>query len=168
MAGVNPSSVTKVSTTSLKAAVVGKKIDADHPVAIAYIEAKNIQAPAVGIDPLYQMAVEACARSGRYSATNIQRAHKVGFDRAKRILDTMKINGVVPSKGETPSLTLPSTKAPIQEPTLKPRGHRAAADTRKNQDPYKPRLEIPEYLSTFLTTTLGDIIEMFGTEYLFV
>ena len=58
MAGVNPSSVTKVSTTSLKAAVVGKKIDADHPVAIAYIEAKTIQAPAEGIDPLYPAAVE--------------------------------------------------------------------------------------------------------------
>ena len=63
-AGVNPSTVTRLCETLLKAAVVGKGIDAAHPAALEYLEKKDRdQTPpaATGLDPMYEEAIQACA-----------------------------------------------------------------------------------------------------------
>ena len=109
-AGVYPSTVTRLCKTSLKAAVLGKHIDAAHPDAVEYLEKRDrAQQPpaATGLDSLYEDAVRECQTSGRYTTNYIRIALNIGATRAAQILKVMALNGVVPG---TEAVEIPEAK----------------------------------------------------------
>jgi len=166
-AGVEPSTITRASKTILKDAVVGKKIDASHPTAVAYLKEKHTpkgEAPATGIDPVYEKAVISCGVSGRYNATNIQKAHGIGWTRAKAIIDTMRINGLIPDNPEpTPSPPVGTEVPPvIKEPRL--RGPEAKKAGKYEEGSFT----VPEYIGDLADMTLRELIMQFGTDVRFV
>ena len=76
MAGVNASTVTRISKTILKEAVEGKYIDSGHPAAIKYLENKELaqtNSTHDGVDPLYEKAVLICNQESCYKKSFIQR-----------------------------------------------------------------------------------------------
>lgn len=170
-AGVEPSTITRACKTVLKDAVVGKKLDASHPSAIAYLEEKHTpkgEAPATGIDPLYEAAVTSCGISGRYTATSIQKAHKIGWERAKAILATMQVNGVIP-ENPTPQDPVDSTPIPpVIDTASKPRGHVAKNQSKKEGKYEEGSFTVPEYIGDLADMTLRELIMQFGTDVRFV
>jgi hypothetical protein len=171
LAGVNPSTMTRISKTLLAAAVVGKHIDAAHPDAVQYLadkERAKTPEPATGIDPLYEEAVAACNESGRYSASFIQRALRIGYNRATRIIQVMRVNGLVPEKGK--ELPAPPP-APSPLVASKPRGQAAVKEAKKRAPPPEERegtIDIPEDIQSFADFTLRELIDKFGTDTRFV
>lgn len=173
MAGVNPSTVTRLSDTILKAAIVGKQIDAAHPDAVKYLEDRardQTPAPATGIDPLYEEAVAACNESGRFSISYVQRALRIGYNRASKIIEVMRVNGLIPDKNAP-------APAPVEPKTVvtKPRGQAAVRDTKKRESLERANLDergvvhdIPEDIRKFADYTLRDLIAQFGTDVAFL
>lgn len=166
LARVNPSTVTRLSDTILKAAIVGKQIDAGHPDAIKYLEDRDrVQtAPAAtGLDPLYEEAVDLCQNAGRYSISFVQRACGVSFGRAKKLIEIMRVNGLIPEK---------SNESPPSPPvTTKLRGQAVVKENKKRQSPQEDRegtIDIPEDIQAFGDFTLYELIEKFGTDTRFV
>lgn len=121
LCGVSGAAVTKASSASLKPAVYGKKIDADHPAAIAYLESKTAAKtppPATGIDPLYEAAIELCEESGRYTSRSIRTGLGIGTPRADAILAMMTAAGLVPEERSRPKPTR-KPRAKMEPPTEK-------------------------------------------------
>ncbi|WP_323133455.1 DNA translocase FtsK [Marinobacter nauticus] len=48
-----------------------------------------------GADPLYFEAVQLVAETRRASVSSIQRAFKIGFNRADNLMDALEANGIV-------------------------------------------------------------------------
>lgn len=97
LAGVSPAAITKALERDLKHALVGKKINPEHPEATKYIEkhVKKLEVPpATGIDPLYETAVAACKLAGTFSSEYLRKALGTGARRTKRIIDQMKVAGI--------------------------------------------------------------------------
>lgn len=173
LAGVNPSTVTRLCSTQLEGACVGKQIDADHPVALDYLEKRQrIQTPppATGLDPLYEQAVALCGESGRWTANFIQRNMHIGYNRAKTILASLEANGVVPANGvrEKPE---PSKPAPATQQAPKPKGGAAVLRIKKQeqqeQPPASQAREVPENMREFADWTLRDLVQTFATDVRF-
>lgn len=171
LAGVNPSTVTRLSDTILKAAIVGKQIDAAHPDAVKYLEDRErgqTPAAATGLDPLYEEAVKSCAETGRYSISFVQRKCRIGYNRAARIIEIMRVNGLIPEKAnEVP----PPPPAPSTPVVTKPRGQAVVKENKKRQPPPEDRegtIDIPEDIQAFGDFTLRELIEKFGTDTRFV
>ena len=177
LAGVNPSTTTRLCKTSLQAAWDGKRIDANHPDAASYVALKHSKATepaATGLDPLYQEATDYCAESGRYSISGLQRKFRIGYDRAKTIIETMKAAGLI-HQDYDPQILIPE---PPEPPKL--RGNAAANQNKKNlaleeynakakagiSDP--ARHEVPEDMSAFADMTIRELIEMHGTDTAFL
>ncbi len=172
-AGVNPSTVTRLSDTILKAAIVGKQIDAAHPDAVKYLEDRardQTPAPATGLDPLYEEAVASCNEAGRFSISFVQRSLRVGYNRASNIIKTMAIAGLIPDKNAP-------APAPVEpDPVVtKPRGQAVVRDTKKrealeraNQEGEGVVHELPEDIRKFADYTLRDLIAQFGTDAAFL
>lgn len=175
-AGVNPSTVTRLSNTILKAAVVGKQIDAAHPDAVKYLEDRErdqTPAAATGLDPLYEEAVASCNESGRYSISFIQRKLRVGYNRASKIVGVMRVNGLIPEKNQAaPTADINPDEGAINGVrTTRPRGQAAVKNTKKRQPPPEERegtIDIPEDIQAFGDFTLRELIEKFGTDTRFV
>ena len=103
---VSAAAVTKACTCSLVAACSGKRIDASHPDAVAYQrhhDPARPNEPAPGIDPLYEDAIRHCQSNNRFTASNIQRGLKIGYNRAATILVTMTAAGI---NSDTPDAKL--------------------------------------------------------------
>ena len=171
LAGVNPSTVTRLCDTVLKNAVAGKHIDAAHPDAVKYLEDRERdQTPpaATGLDPLYEEAVAACQETGRYSISFLQRKLRIGYNRASTIISVMRVNGLIPEKDQEPA------PAPLPSPppvVTKPRGQAAVKEAKKREAPLEERegtIDIPEDIQTFADFTLRELIEKFGTDTRFV
>jgi len=167
LAGVRPPSITKVCKTRLREACEGKRIDANHPAALAYLEdkAKEQAAPvAPGIDPRYEEAINACEEVGRYSINTIQKKLGVSFERARGIFETMKATKVVPSKEAQKKARQNEEPEKAAEPKL--RGH---ASIREEKKQAKPIVEtVPEHIQEFADMSLRTLIQKFGTDLRFL
>lgn len=194
LAGVNPSTTTRLCKTLLAPAWNGKHIDAAHPAAVAYLKKRedaptpsDEPAPATGIDPMYEPAVKFCADGARYSISSIQREFRIGYNRAKRIIETMKANGVIPEntdpatgKVNTPTYTEEEFKEKLATVTPKLRGNAAANQTKKSLALAEANArqeadinagmlhEVPEDIQAFADMTLRELIERFGTDTAFI
>ncbi len=172
LVGVSPAAVTKACSTVLSGALRGKRVDVSHPSAQKYVKQHALDQPdysGPGIDSKYAEAVELCHSNGRYNASNIQRNLHIGHYRAKRILATMKINGLVPD-------TKPPTHGYVQPEPEKPkapyvRGHVAAREKMKQGPPVEPPLnpedelhKIPEDIRAFADMSLRELVTRFGTD----
>jgi hypothetical protein len=169
IAGVNPSTVTRVCKTILAAAVVGKQIDSAHPDAVAYLEKQQHAATppaAPGLDPLYQEAIEGCAETGRWSVTQIQKSCRVGYNRAARIMETMKRLGVVPTVVDAQEFT--ETLKAFTEKARKPVGAAAVKESKKHAHHDEQLIEVPDDIEEFADMTLRELISRFGTDVRFV
>ena len=184
LAGVNPSTTTRLCKTVLLAAWDGKRIDAAHPVAAEYLENKRLkqtQPAATGLDPLYEQAVKFCVEQRRFSISSLQRQFRIGYDRAKVIVDTMKAAGLVP-KDYDPHKLLPDIEAEAipKSPPAVLRGNAAKNATKKqlalaeanarteadiNSD---MTYDVPEDIQAFADFTLRELIERFGTDTAFI
>ena len=180
LAGVNPSTTTRLCKTVLAAAWDGKRIDAAHPDAVTYLEDKRLKqtAPAAtGLDPLYQDAINFCEESRRYSISSLQRKFRIGYDRAKVMITTMRAAGLIPENYD-PHTLLPDQAAEQAAPKL--RGNAAAnqtkktlalaeANARQEADINAGMLhEVPEDIQAFADMTLRELIERFGTDTAFI
>ena len=163
MAGVTPSSVTKAAEASLKPAIVGNRIDADHPAAIQYMErnslTKTIQNPGEGVDPLHDEAVALCRSRGRASAAAIKRELNVGITRAMKIRDAIIALGIDLSSDPEPEPYARGgaiVKAAKKEAAIPPPTETDGT------------IDVPEDVGSFLDLTLRDLIDKFGTDAQFV
>lgn len=183
-AGVSAAAVTKACSSVLKETLTGKRIDAAHPAAVNYLETKvrdKTPPPASGLDAIYEEAVAYCKTSGCYSASRLQREFKIGYNRATRIVHTMRANNLIP-EGKDP--LIPGSQQKPETVVIKPgeieaaveklkkphvRGPAAAKETKKREAfSEEGILEIPEDIQTFGHMTLFDLIEKFGTDGRFV
>lgn len=169
LAGVSGAAVTKACSKALKPACSGKRIDAAHPSAVSYIENRSLaQTPpaAIGLDPFYEEAVENCQKTNCYSGASIQRKFKIGYNRATKIVQTMRANGLIPEQ----SKKIPDV---VIEPPKKShvRGTAAAKAAKKRELPQElseGTIEIPQEIEAFLNWTLLELIDKFGTDTRFV
>ncbi len=59
------------------------------------------------MDPLYDQAVQLVVDKGQASTSMVQRAFRIGYNRAARIIDSMESEGVVgPADGARPRTVL--------------------------------------------------------------
>ena len=168
---VSATAISKAVKSRLKAALVGKRINQNHPSAVDYKREKlgeKTDSPAEGIDPLYEKAIAACRESGRWSTRGIQDALKIGFSRAKKIYGTMKAGNVIELDTEKPK----TEKKPIEKkPQIKKihiRGHAAKNETKKRAATDEDIFEVPDNIAAYADITLRQIIDQFGTDLRFV
>jgi len=168
LCGVTPSSVTQVADTLLKAAKIGKHIDLNHPAAREYLERQTRESPdALGpaIDPYYTDAVEFCQKTGRYSISAIQREFRIGYNRARAIMDIMTVADLVPAPGEPPPKIAPYAKPkPPPQPKKPPRATDPPPESAAADEKDEEIFEIPADLAKFADHTIREILERFGTE----
>jgi len=166
MSGVSAGAVTKAIRNGLSAAMEGKRINANHHLAVAYVKNKTEEqqeSPAPGIDPLYEDAIRHCQTNNRFTASNIQRGLKIGYNRAASILVMMTAAGI---NSESPAVKQPEEKPHV-------RGVAAKNDKRKKAtpetiDPEAMLLEIPEDITAFADMSLRELVTRFGTDIRFL
>jgi len=164
-AGVTGAAVTKACNNALKPACDGKRIDVAHTLAVDYLAMKaraQTEPPATGIDPLYELVVSYCQEQNKWTKSSVQAEFRIPFNRARNIIETMKINGLI---NKDPVNV--ATALAIKQPHI--RGPAAAKETKKRlayED--DPILEIPEDIQAFAHMTLRDLIDKFGTDTRFV
>lgn len=178
LAGVTPAAVTKACGSSLKPALVGKRIDPDHPSAVEYVRRQELaRTPpaAPGLDPLYNEAVRVCTEKKRWSGNLLTKELRISSKRAAEILAQLKAAGLVPEKGKPArkTATVESTPPPPPDPPPEPkaphvRGTAARKQARKEAAGEDPILEVPENIAAFLDMSLRDLITRFGTDERFV
>lgn len=179
MAGVSAAAVTKALRGPLRDVADGKRIDAGHPLAVKYIEEKAgamTPEPASGIDPLYEYAVAHCQSNGRYTASNIQRGCRVGYNRACKILSMIEAANLHKAAPPPPGKR-PEPLAPPPKPANVVKGHTAAKNQREAESIAQIREEIenggmiheiPDDLDDFLDMTLRVIVTRYGTKTAFL
>jgi len=174
LAGVTPSAVTSLCHTSLKNAVRGKRVDIGHPDAVAYLDNK---VAIKGLDVLYESAVESCIKSESFSTAFIRREFKVGYSRAARIMDAMRLLKVIPEGMDPAPRSVSAPVKPPPEPVAAPikrvptyvSGAKAARETKKKASTVETSfLAIPENIQEFADMSLREIIEKFGTDTAFI
>ena len=166
MAGVSAGAVTKAIANGLSKAMQGKRIDANHVSALEYVKSKTEnkpESPAAGIDPLYEDAIRHCQTNNRFTASNIQRGLKIGYNRAASILVMMTAAGIT---SESPAVE-PSEKKPHVRGTAAKNEKRKKA-TPETIDPEAMLLEIPEDITAFADMSLRELVTRFGTDIRFL
>ena len=167
-AGVAPSSVTKACAGSLKHCCTGKRVDANHPDVIAYIERREraTREPELqGIDPLYEEAVEILRDHKRPTANALRKPLNIGDKRAKALFQLIDAAGVLNQPAPDPE-PVATTPAPS-----KPRGWAARRETKKRDAPIPQDDQIfavPEDIQAFADMTLRELVEKFGTDIRFL
>lgn len=170
LAGVAAPSVTKACSKQLAAACVGRRIDLNHPDAVEYLRKHDEATPPkleTGIDSRYEEAIAYCRETGVYTQTHIQRGLGLSYDRARSILNMMKVAGLVPGK-----------RVPPPEPPAVAPASRVIAGTEKARQTKKSEAlenlitgrtlhEVPEDIETFADMTLRELIQRFGTDVAF-
>jgi len=162
MAGVTHAAVTKAIANGLSEAMQGKRIDANHVLAVKYVKSKTpaeveIITQTVQRDPLHDEAIAYRESSGKTSVSALQRELRIGYNRAKNIIDA--INGVYAPK--------PQEEKPVI------RGYAAKNEKRKKAapetiDPEAMLLEIPEDITAFADMSLRELVTRFGTDIRFL
>jgi len=176
LAGVAPSAITRQCRPGkpLAPACVGKRIDADHPAAVAYVESQKSPSwdEAVaqsGTDPLYAEAVEACQRAGRWAAEFISQELGVPRDRGRVLARLIRAAGAHgrPAPPEDPPK--PKPLKPV------PRGQAAVREARKQAPPVDPAgagepevVEIPPEIQAFADMPLRELVRRFGSDVRFL
>lgn len=163
MCGVSAQSVTEACRSKLAPAVFGSRIDAAHPAAVAYRKKKEerpteTSAPAPGIDPLYEKALEIVWRDNRFSATHLRKTLKIDNERAKRIIMQLIAAQVIPVEGNIGGMVV--KPRPISPPAKKS-FRREKYTLPENIDP--PDVDAPEDVSSIMGMTLREIITVYGT-----
>ena len=173
---VSAASVTKACAGVLKNAVEGKRIDAKHKDAIAYLKKHSKEkAPThvAGIDPLYEDAVDVCKKANRYSANIIKQSLNIGTTRATKIFKTMTAAGDVPDKKEMKAAEKDIdavVDSVIEERTKShKRGHVSKNEAKKQKPPSDDLiLGAPDDIQGLADMSLRELMEKFGTDTRFV
>lgn len=178
IAGVSAATITRRIKDELSAAVAGSKIDSNHPAAKSFI--KNLpekdKAPAPGIDPLYQAAVDYCQYHGKFTASSISRKLKIGYQRAQRILTMIQAAGIKPlseeekeKRKEPPPLVkgVASKNKTKKQHSLKALNKKLDESENETVDSETLIHEVPEDILAFADMTLRELIQRFGTEVAF-
>lgn len=163
LAGVGPSAVTKAIANGLSVAMHGKRIDANHSAAVTYVKSKEKNEPeiivqTVELDPLHNEAVAFRESSGKLTVSALQRELKVGYVRAKNIIDA--INGIYAPPAQPESENDPNFL----------RGYGAKNAQMKQAGPAAPvdaeemLLAIPEDIRAFADMSLRELVTRFGTD----
>ena len=161
-AGVSAAAVTKACKTVLLPAVSGKYIDVAHPVAVNYLNRDDdvkTKMSVTGIDQLYDEAVAHCHKIKRISISALQREFKIGYNRSKKIVDMMKVAGVVIDM----SAPVP---APPKKKTAPPPPNVDAVPAATNSE--NTYLAIPDDIQAFADMTIRELVIKFGTDSRFV
>lgn len=158
--GVAASSVTKAIKSTLAAAYDGKFIDAEHAAAVKYWEKQTghgagPDVPATGVDVRYEEVLQWCRANNRFSVRSVRKQFGMGYERAKRVVDTMNATGVahtkpvdrsrVPRAAPAPA---PATPAPSAQAMLPP--------DQQGED------EMPEDVRVYADMTLRELIKKHG------
>ena len=167
LAGCHQSTVTRACLSGLQPACTGKRIDPDHPAAVAYLAARacgRTPPPATGLDPKYEEALQLCQATGRWTASNMQRKLMIGYKRAARILAQFEGLGMVPVPAEQP-------QEPETENTVTPdRSYQPATAippaAQQSVDDLTP--DIPDDLAELADLTLREVVARYGTLSRFV
>ena len=170
-AGVSAAAVTKACSTILKPAVDGKYIDVGHPVAIAYLKRDvgvMTKMSATGIDQYYDEAVAYCHEIKRISISAIQRKFKIGYNRAKTIVDMMHVAGVVIDMSKPAPAPPPPKKKTVKK---KAHGGSVAKEAKKSADATTPTtttdntiFQVPDDIQVFADMTIREAVRQFGTD----
>lgn len=160
LAGVTPAAITKAAGRALSPACEGKRINASHPAAVAYLQEQTDKAnqpdpPATGIDPLYEDAVAACRDAGRCSTPVIRAALKVGSDRAAALQKLIKAAGIkFDQPAPAPARVDPTPDVVKQEPVV------VAPAVAYVEDPFD---DLPEEIAAVADMTIRQVVDKFGT-----
>ena len=172
MAGVSGAAITKACSGKLRNTLDGKLIDINHPDAVAYLDKKDIEngpPAATGLDVLYEDAIDLCTESGRWTASQLQRGLRIGYERSTNLINTIRAAGLIP---EAVNKNVPAPHPPITPVVTKPphiRGTHAAREKKKREPPPEPgTIEIPEDIQMFADMTLRELVDKFGTDTRFV
>lgn len=159
--GVSQPALTRACKAKLLPAMVGKRIDVDHPAAVAYAEKQACdQTPgaATGLDSRYEEAVASCRATGRWSASSLRRELGIGYNRAAKLIGMIELAGLAPVPGQEPEAGKPATPDRSHTPALAvpPAGQQPLDDP-------PPVHEIPKDVARFMDWTLRDIVTQYGT-----
>ena len=166
MAGVTAAAITKACRGILAGAMDGKRIDVNSAAACDYLEKQIKPVPKIGVDALYEQAVQCCEEAKNYSGKYLRGIFGIGSERARRIVETMKLNGVIPKDAD--KKLPPGEKRPINITIPHVRGHTIANQKKKYPDGDVPKLfEIPEDIVEFADMSLRDLVTKFGTDLRF-
>lgn len=171
--GVSAAAVTKACKSRLLPACSGKRVDADHPAAIAYHDkqtAPQTPEPAVGIDPLYEQAVAFFQGRDKPSAKSLRTEFKIGSTRADRILATIRAAGLLPVDSPTPPDPIPTAMTALTARVVS--GQAKVKQTKKsealaNVNEDTGLHEVPADILRFADMTLRELIQRFGTDTAF-
>lgn len=158
VAGVSDAAVSKATRRALRPALVGKRIDADHPAAVEYVERQKRRrepSPAPGIDPLFPRAVAACRVANCMTVAYLKTALGIGQPRAQRIISQMKAAEVTPS--DPPPPPPPVAVEPPPPVVVEPPPPVAV------EPPADILIDVPADIQAFADMTLRELIEKFGT-----
>lgn len=166
MAGVTAAAITKACRGVLKGAVSGKRIDLNSQAAKDYLDKQIKPVPKIGRDALYDDAVECCEQADRYSGEYLRGVFGIGSERARRIVETMRINGVIPK--DAGKKLKPGEKQSINLTIPHVRGRAKLKEEKKYGKGNAPKIfEIPEDIEEFADMSLRDVVSKFGTDVRF-
>jgi Ftsk gamma domain len=174
IAGVAQPSVSRATTKKLKPALVGNKIDLNHPAVIKYIADQQPaeHGPARGIDPLYQNAVDHCQSTNNFTISSVSRGLRIGYQRAGRIFKMMQAAGTDKSLPPLPPpRTLRDKKKPLLDKKIQKKKQKSLNKLTVEIDPMDVGTiihDIPDDIATFAHMTLTELIQRFGTDVAFV
>lgn len=179
LAGVAQSAISVIIKRRLKPAMVGKRIDVNHPLVVKYINDRPSKTKGK-TDFLYQDAVELCRSKNKFTISLISRKLSIGYARADRIFAMMHALGtdVMPPPEPEPE-TPPPPPTPIVkvEPEIsthtlaKTKKQRALNEINSKDNPLETGTiihEIPEDIRSFIDMTLRELIQRFGTDIAFL
>jgi len=179
LAGVSGPSITNACKTILKGAVVGRKIDANHPDALAYCD-KHVKRRR-GRDILATEAAGYLTGLGKWTMQALRDKYGVSRDRAAEILHELHDAGeappgFVPPKrnvkragrwGKKKAPDVAAAPPPAADGGARLKGHQARQAREKwERGAYAPD-EVPEQLEPFLHMPLEKILAEFGNDIRF-
>lgn len=170
MAGVAAPTVTKMCKAGLKDAVVGQRIDLEHPDVKKYFAKRDrahADEQAQKVDPLFKEAAALAKKQGRCGVRFFEENLPIGRARAKKLKDLVEAAGYgkPPEKEPEPE---PEPMPEPKEPNL--RGWNARNEAKKQQAGVEPPIDpdVPENILEFADMTLRDVVYRYGTDTRFV
>lgn len=164
LCGVTAAAVTKFINGPGAGAVVGRRIDFNHPAAQKYHQGKTAPRPqeaVPGVDVLFESALGECRQANRWTASHVMRTHKIGYARACRILEQLTAAGHVPAQHRK-AVAGPSGQSPAPPPAARPGARR-----KSTWGDDETLIEVPEDIEALADLTLRELIDKFGTGYRF-
>jgi hypothetical protein len=159
---VSAAAVTKACSGLLKNAMVGKKIDVNHPDSVKYRAKKFNSSRGYIIDPIYEDAVNFCINTNRWSAIALKKEFKIGMKRAKEIMEMITLNNIQ-RKSETQDIkTIPHNRGQVVK-----NENKKQSSLNKLGGIEVLTHEIPDNMEQFADMTLRELIIRFGTDVAF-